>query len=239
MVRVAVAGGTGGIGRHIVEGILETKKHDVIVLSRSANCPQLETLGAKIIAVSYDDTSSLIRALSGVHTVISTIFSTDEKLVVAAQLALLDASIQVGAKRFAPSEFVTRAIPNNPIELYRPKWTVAEAVMRSGLEYTFFENGLFMNYLASGKPGIGYLQPLKFLWDVENCTARVPGDGSAYVVLTRGEDVGKFVGASLDLEKWPEVSRMRGDRRTLNEVVKLAETVRGKWVMVCSVRYAC
>lgn len=226
MVKVAVAGGTGGIGRHIVEGILEKKKHEVIVLSRGASCPELESQGAKIIAVSYDDTTSLINALAGVHTVISTIGGRDAWKPV--QLALLDASVKAGVRRFAPSEFVIRATADHPVELYRLKWPVSEAVMKSGLEYTFFENGVFMNYLASGTPGVGHLKPLKFIWDVENCTARIPGDGSSYVVFTCAEDVGKFVAASLDLEKWPEVSRMKGDTKTLNEVVKLAEKSRGK-----------
>ena len=99
------------------------------------------------------------------------------------------------------------------------------------MEVTFFECGLFMNYLASGTKGVGHLHPLKFIWDVENARVGVPGDGSAHVVLTRAEDVGKFVAASLELETWSEVSRMVGDRKTLNEVVKEAEAVRGTfWV---------
>lgn len=35
MVTVAVAGGTGGIGRTLVEAILASGKHDVKVLSRT------------------------------------------------------------------------------------------------------------------------------------------------------------------------------------------------------------
>jgi len=37
MVKVAVAGGTGALGRTIIEAILATKKHDVFVLSRSVS----------------------------------------------------------------------------------------------------------------------------------------------------------------------------------------------------------
>ena len=58
MVKVAVAGGTGALGLHIVEGILETKKHHVVVLSRSSSHPALEALGAQIAAVSYTDPAS-------------------------------------------------------------------------------------------------------------------------------------------------------------------------------------
>ena len=106
MVKVAVAGGTGTIGRHIVEGILAAKKHTVIVLSRSSSYPQLEALGAQIVAVSYSDPSTLAAALEGVHTVISTLSCRDPST----QLALLDASVKAGVKRFAPSEWTTREI---------------------------------------------------------------------------------------------------------------------------------
>ena len=228
MVRVAVAGGTGGVGLHIVEAIVETQLHEVIVLSRKTDDPHLRALGVTVRAVSYDDITSLVLALNGVHTVISTIAGLDENSLARPQLALLEAAIQAGVKRFAPSEFGVRATPDNPIEFYRPKWIVAEAVRKSGLEYTFFENGIFMNYLASGTEGVGHLQPLKFLVDLENYRATIPGDGSAFLVFTRVEDVGRFVAASLSLEKWPEYSEMRGDRKPLAEVLALAEAVRGE-----------
>ncbi|GJE97685.1 NAD(P)-binding protein [Phanerochaete sordida] len=228
MVKVAVAGGTGGIGLHIVEAIVATGKHEVVVLSRRASHPTLDALGVRIHAVSYDDHAALTAALAGVHTVISTIAGLDEASMVAPQLALLAAAQAAGVARFAPSEFAVRAIPDNPVEAYRLKWPVAEAVARSGLESTVFEAGIFMNYLASGTRGVGHLHPIRMLVDVEHATATLPGDGSAHIVYTRAEDVGAFVAASLDLPRWPAFSQMRGDRLTLNEVVRLAEEVRGK-----------
>ncbi|KIP02257.1 hypothetical protein PHLGIDRAFT_79394 [Phlebiopsis gigantea 11061_1 CR5-6] len=222
MVKVAVAGGTSSVGRHIVEEILATKKHTVVVLSRSASHAELQARGAHIAAVDYADPSSLAAALSGVHTVISTLAIRDPT----PQFALLDAAVKVGATRFAPSEWSMRSIPDNPIEWYRGKWAVAEAVRKSGLEYTIFENGLFMNYLAVGTPGLGHLNPERFLFDVEKCTAQIPGDGSHYLVFTRAEDVGKFVAASLELEKWPEYSQIIGQRLPLSEVLKLLEGAR-------------
>ncbi|GJE87286.1 aromatic alcohol reductase [Phanerochaete sordida] len=228
MVKVAVAGGTGGIGLHIVEGIVASGKHEVIVLSRRASHPALDALGVRMVAVSYDDRAALTAALQGVHTVISTIAGLDAASMVAPQLALLDAAKAAGVRRFAPSEFAVRAIPDNPVELYRLKWPVVEAVRASGLEYTIFEDGIFMNYLASGTAGVGHLHPITVMVDVEHATATVPGDGSAHIVYTRAEDVGAFVAASLDLPRWPEFSQMRGDRLTLNEVVRLSEEARGK-----------
>ena len=228
MVKVAVAGGTAGAGLHIVEAIAATGKHDVVVLSRKTEPSQVESLGAKLITVSYDDPASLLAALDGVHTVIVTINGFDTASTIEPQLALIDAALKAGVKRFAPSEFLTRSKPDDPISLFSLQWPVEEAVAKSGLEYTFFQNGIFMNYLASGTSGMGYLlKPYKFLFDMENCKAGLPGDGSRHVVYTQVEDVAKFVAESLDLAKWPEVSQMRGDRMTLNEILRLGEETRG------------
>lgn len=229
MVLVAVAGGTGGIGKHIVEAILATKKHDIVVLSRSPTHALLESKGVRIAAVSYTDPASLDRALQGVHTVITTIGGLDYDSWVTPQLALLDAAKRSGVKRFVPSDWSFRGLPNDPIVLYSYKAPVEEALKKSGLEYTSFELGQFMNYLASGTPGVGYLRPLKFILDVENCSGMIPGDGNKPIVMTRAEDVGAFVAATLELPKWPEVSRMAGDRLTYNEILALAEGIRGQF----------
>ena len=225
MVKVAIAGGTGGLGLHVVEGIVETGKHEVVVLSRNTTHPVLEKLGVPVIAVSYDNPVALTKALEGVHTVISTIAGL---ISAKTQLALLDAAVKAGVKRFAPSEFWARITgPDFPLAPFRPKWTVTEAVQESGLEYTLFEVGIFTNYFANGTPGIGHLFPFPFQFDVEHYKATLAADTSVYHVYTSVEDVGRFVAASLDLEKWPEVSQMQGDRKTVAEVLRLAEQVRG------------
>jgi nucleoside-diphosphate-sugar epimerase len=38
MVIVAVAGGTGAVGRNIVEALISQGKHEVIILSRTVCC---------------------------------------------------------------------------------------------------------------------------------------------------------------------------------------------------------
>jgi len=140
MVKVAVAGGTGGIGRHIVEGILATKRHNIVVLSRSSSNPHLEALGVQIAAVDYTNHASLVAALIDVHTVVSTIAAGDETFATS-QIALLRAAVEAGSKRFAPSEFAVRALPDEPISAYGYKSTVSNAVAKSGLEWTIFETG--------------------------------------------------------------------------------------------------
>jgi len=63
---------------------------------------------------------------------------------------------------------------------------------------------------------------------VENYTAILPGLGEDKVAFTEVNDVGRFVAASLDLPQWPKQLNMVGDKFTYNEVVVIAEKVRGK-----------
>lgn len=229
MVRVAIAGGTGSIGLYISRAILATQKHALVVLSRRKSHPELRSLGADIVAVDFTDPSSLVSALQGVHTVISATGMDPPETFVSSQLALLDAAVKAGAKRFAPSEWAIATMPNEPIQAYIPKHTVAERVAQSGLEYTIFENGIFMDYFATGTEGIGQLKPLSFVVDVEKGEAVIPGKGDNKVVFTSAGDVAAFVAASLDLETWPERSSMAGDVLSYNQVVEIAERVRGEW----------
>ena len=57
--------------------------------------------GVTWLAVNYDDQSELVRALRGIHTVLSFIQDPENK----SQKSLIDAAIVAGVKRFAPSEW--------------------------------------------------------------------------------------------------------------------------------------
>jgi nucleoside-diphosphate-sugar epimerase len=95
------------------------------------------------------------------------------------------------------------------------------------LEWTVFHIGFFMDYF--GMPNLpSYLAAIVVLIDISGNTAAIPGDGNTPITFTHTSDVGKFVAASIDLEKWDRVSVVIGDKMTVNEAVKLAEEVKGK-----------
>jgi nucleoside-diphosphate-sugar epimerase len=95
------------------------------------------------------------------------------------------------------------------------------------LEWTLFYNGYFMDFF--GMPNIpSYLPPYVMLMDIAENTAAIPGDGNKLVTFTHTSDVGKFVVASVDLEKWDRVSVIIGDKITMNEAVKLVEDTKGE-----------
>ena len=226
MVTVAIAGGTTGIGSNVVREILATNKHRVVVLSRSER-PALEEKGVLVRVVDYGSAQGLETALQGVHTVISCIWSFGPDFETS-QLALLKAAKHAGVKRFVPSDWATDQYDS--ISVYAAKATVWNAVKMSGLEYTRFINGIWMNLWGLGTPHneaealSGYVGP-PFLIDMKKRTALIPGDGSQKVVFTNMRDVGKFVAASLDLQHWDPDSRIVGDEKSYAEVVDLAESI--------------
>ncbi|MCJ1471954.1 hypothetical protein MMC13_000596 [Lambiella insularis] len=229
MVKVALAGASGGLGLTILKAILDSKRHEVILLSRGPK-PELSAKGVAVHPVDYKDHQSLFKALHGVHTVISAIAALDESLATS-QLALLEAAREVGAKRFAPSEFVgMKDLPLAAVDLYRAKVPVWEAVKASGLQYTNFATGIFMNCFVTGTPkgqeeALEGLRPWNFVVKIKQGNADIPGDGNKKVTFTTMGDVGRFVTAALDLEKWDEEMGMVGETASFNEVLALAERI--------------
>jgi hypothetical protein len=96
--------------------------------------------------------SSLASALSGVHIVISCLYTIDHNTTASAQLNLFTASQSAGVTRFAPSEFTYAKAGNTTMDWYAAKVVVWEEVVKSGLEYTAFRNGQFFTYLGHGSP---------------------------------------------------------------------------------------
>lgn len=72
---IAVAGGSGGLGRAIVEALKADGRYEVFVLARKAN-PEFEaSTGVTTLAVDYTDVASLAALFEAksVDTVISTL----------------------------------------------------------------------------------------------------------------------------------------------------------------------
>ncbi|KAJ7266398.1 hypothetical protein B0H12DRAFT_1099494 [Mycena haematopus] len=226
-MKVAIAGAATGVGRCIAESILNDGTHTVVILSRNA-IPALSERGAIVTTVSYDSQQSLVDALTGVHTVISAI--GDHSRSVDSQVALVHAAVAAKVTRFVPSGWSgTDGGKDDVVELYRFKQPVLDALRQSNLKWSHPENGIFLNYFASPSKGVATLKPLKFFIDVENCTATIPGDGNLKLSYTAVEDVGAFVAKALNSpEEWPQTLRIVGARITHNELVKIAEGVRGK-----------
>ncbi|RYN43803.1 hypothetical protein AA0113_g4190 [Alternaria arborescens] len=230
MVVIAIAGGANGLGRTIAETVLRQGKHQVKILSRSANPKLAAEIGCEIIAVDYDNIESMKKILeeNDVHTVISTIFLTtsakpQNNLVMAADASKV-------TKRFVPSIWgvpMTReqADAANFI-IGRVKSEGVEVLKKTSLEHTRFYVGFFLDYW--GYPHVPtHVTPLTMAVDMQNEFAALPGTGSTPISFIHTVDIAKFVAASLDLPQWDEESYILGDRLTWNDFVKTAEEVKG------------
>ncbi|KAI1267746.1 NAD(P)-binding protein [Xylariaceae sp. FL1019] len=228
---VAVAGGTSSIGRSIVEAIVETGKHEVIVLSRKPN-PELEdVLKVRFIAVDYFDHEGLVECLEDnkIHTLISamTFKPTNGAIPEVQLLTAADAS-----------KVTRRYVFNNwgcPLEdgdeLRMPVQAFKVEALKAlhqtkDLEHTQFYPGFFTDYWCM--PAVkSHIEAAAYVVDIPNSTAVIPGDGTTPVGFTHTLDVAKYVAAALDLEKWESEYNIVADKKTWNEFLPLFEDARG------------
>ncbi|OOF99367.1 hypothetical protein ASPCADRAFT_203135 [Aspergillus carbonarius ITEM 5010] len=231
MNTIAVAGGTGGVGKTIVETLLQERKYQVIVLTRGSPKDDPPLPRSQQVQINYDDIDSAAQTLDkhAIHTLISAIgIYSDETSK--SQLNLIQAAERSSAtKRFIPSEYsfiqTKDLLPVDPSIQY---WLdAAELLQKSGLSYTRITPGIFMDYWGMPKVRTN-LQPYVIGIDVANCWAAIPGDGNDKLSVTYTYDMATFIVKLLDLEEWPEFSVFVGDEITYNELLKLAEQVRGK-----------
>ncbi|KAG4440174.1 hypothetical protein IFR05_004319 [Cadophora sp. M221] len=230
MVKVAVAGGSGGVGRAIIDAFKQQTTHDFIILSRKDNPELSAEIGAKIIGIDYTDLASAKKTLEDneIHTVISAM-SVQSQEHSDAQIGLIRAAAASSCvKRFAPSEF---GIPYNETHIAEfPivgfKLAAIVELKKTHLEHTKITNGYFADYFGMPKFK-SYMSPIVLVLDIGHKVAAIPGSGNTPVVMTTTADVGKFVVASMGLEKWSETSFVVGDRKSFNDILAIAEKVTG------------
>ncbi|KAK4158961.1 isoflavone reductase [Cladorrhinum sp. PSN259] len=236
MAIVAVAGGTGNVGRAIVEAILATGKHQVKILSRKANPALSAEIGAPILEVDYSSVPSIVQVLEShkIDTLISTIamHSPDGtapheiELIRAADLSAVTTRLISSEWGIPVSESRVGTIPSVPHKL--AAWE--ELQKTTSLEYTVFHNGYFMDYWGiPNYPSYLARVPLVTWIDIAHNAAAIPGDGNVYSHFTHTSDVAKFVAASLDLARgtWEKRTFVYGDRLTWNQFLRLAEEAKG------------
>ncbi|KAK7403422.1 hypothetical protein QQX98_010788, partial [Neonectria punicea] len=106
MVKVAVVGGSSELAREVLDALIATQRHEIIALVRKdpSGFPSLP--GVKWVQTTYEDKSELIRLFEGIHTVLCfiTVHSDPGNET---QKRVIDAAVEAGVKRYAPSEWST------------------------------------------------------------------------------------------------------------------------------------
>ncbi|KAL2816215.1 hypothetical protein BDW59DRAFT_177444 [Aspergillus cavernicola] len=209
MVNVAVAGGTGGVGRTIIE-VLDSSHHQGFTFSRKPAENQEQTPNQSFITADYTNIPNLVTTLETleIHTVIST-FAVKGDSLATSQANLIEAvKISKYTKRFIPSGFAISSLQTLP----QPKdyFSALSTLQASNLEYAVFTNGIFLDYFAP--PGCSilesYLKPNVFVIDIANRVAAIPGDGDVPVWPQQGEEGFRVVGHEIS---WNRFVRMGED----------------------------
>ncbi|KAE9378972.1 NAD(P)-binding protein [Stipitochalara longipes BDJ] len=231
MVKIAIAGGSGQVGREVVDALVATKKHEIVILSRNVAAVDDNSSEIAWRTIDYNDKSSLVEALRGIHTVLSfTQLLADPENT--SQKNLIDASIAAGVKRFAPSEWGSASAIDMPwwagkdeIKEYLKKVNETEKV----LEYTLFQPGLFLEYLAYPYKTAKHLEPLNTMIDFQNRRAIVVEGHDAIMTYTSVNDLAAVIARAVDLDgEWPVIGGISGNRVPISKLLKIGEKVRGQ-----------
>ena len=148
-MKIAVTGGTGFVGRHLVRALL-SDRHEVVIVARGVDTRDTSILGAgaTFVAASTDDADSLRRAFAGCDSVAHFAginrelgAQTYERVHVRGTRAVVDAAGTAGVRRIAYLSFL-RARPDCGSAYHESKWAAEEIVRASGLDYTILKSGV-------------------------------------------------------------------------------------------------
>ena len=239
MVNIALAGGTSQVAREVLDALLASpSKHNITILSRGPQSTS-STFPSGITwrVVDYSSVASLTTALKGMHTVLSFIQLLSDPNQTA-QKNLRDACLAANVKRFAPSEYGSADLGHMP-------WWSGKQVIRDylaeintpheRLEYTLFQPGLFLDYLAYPHTTATHLQPLQTTFDFEHRRAILIQDHDPEMTFTTARDFAAVVALAVDLPDevvWPITGGIVGWKARSSEVVKLGERVRGTFLLL-------
>ena len=211
---IAVLGGTGNLGVHLVKGLAESSRGYVVkVLSGNESKAKKLFSGlsnVQVVKVDYEDAAALEQAFEGVDVVVSAVGVPG----LTPQPKYIDAAEKAGVKWFIPSEFGcdTQApyLKNEPVFGYKRK-SVDHIKSKKDMAYTVVATGFFFDEEQGGLLGI---KP-------KSREATIFGSESAKLTVTRRQDVGKYLA---EIIAHPEVSQNRtvrvgGDLTSQGEIL--------------------
>jgi NAD(P)H dehydrogenase (quinone) len=143
---IVVGGASGNLGRRVAELLLERVPPAEVVLS--TRTPEalgdFAARGAAVRFGDYDHPESLAEAFAGGKTLLL-ISATDLGLRVAQHRAAVDAAVAAGIERIAYTSGL-RPEPANPAAVVPSHQATEEALLQSGLAWTFLRNSLYADY---------------------------------------------------------------------------------------------
>ncbi|KAL8794744.1 MAG: hypothetical protein Q9195_002698 [Heterodermia aff. obscurata] len=231
---VAIAGGSGGLGRTLTCELCKDEEIHVYVLSRKSKPPLDLASNARWLEAPYDNIDELSKLLdsNSIDTVISTLTPSAPEVFLAQDNLILAASQSASVNRFIPSEWGIDSSLNDehlPLSFKTAKLSSLALLrqQRSRLSHTVVYNGYFMDYFGMPHCPSSMLPETPFI-DIAARKAAIPGSGHEPVSWTYTQDVAKYVRELVRSEDpWPAETLIEGDKVSLNEVLAIAEQARG------------
>ncbi|KAF2139476.1 uncharacterized protein K452DRAFT_352678 [Aplosporella prunicola CBS 121167] len=145
---IAVVGGSGTLGKPLLQALINSKAFNVTVLSRKSSTATFPD-AVNVVHVDYASLPDLTNALKGQDAVVSVLPTG----AIDTQIPLIEASIAAGVKRFIPSDFGGDI--GNPkaatLPVYQPNIAVhraleAQTQAHPEFTYTTIRNGVLLDW---------------------------------------------------------------------------------------------
>eukprot|EP00268_Persea_americana_P017918 TRINITY_DN18755_c0_g1_i1.p1 TRINITY_DN18755_c0_g1~~TRINITY_DN18755_c0_g1_i1.p1 ORF type:complete len:309 (-),score=56.97 TRINITY_DN18755_c0_g1_i1:483-1409(-) len=209
--KVLIIGGTGYIGKFIVEASAKSGRPTfALVRGGTVSDPAKASLiegfknsGVTLLHGDLYDHESLVKAIKQVDVVISTVGHGQ----LADQTKIIAAIKEAGnVKRFFPSEFgndVDRVHAVEPAKsAFATKAAIRRAVEAEGIPYTFVSSNFFAGYFVPTLGQVGATSPPRD-------KVVILGDGNPKAIFVKEGDIGTYTIKAVD------------DPRTLNKILYL------------------
>ncbi len=229
MNTVLIAGVTGMLGGLIAGHLLEQDGVDLRVLVRNsarddagkaAALDGLIARGATIVPGDVRDPASLDTATRGVDVVVSAL-QGGPSIIVDGQLALAEAAVGNGVRRFIPSDFALDlfAAPDGAPQ-FDMRRKVDALIDALPLEVVHVLNGAFMDMMLDPRTA--------GIVDLQNNTARLWGTGDEPFNLTTVDDTAHFTARlATDAADVSGVRTVSGAETTFNTIISETERLTG------------
>lgn len=148
MNKILVTGATGQMGSTVIQTLLKKMSpQQISVISRQEEkMAGLRSIGVNAFVGSYEDVASLEKAMDGADTVLL-ISSGDQGNRVQEHQNVVDTAKRCGVQNIAYTSRALRDRTTLQNKLMQDHFDTEDYIMGSGLNYTIFQNGLYMEFL--------------------------------------------------------------------------------------------
>lgn len=149
-----VTGGSGHLGRRVLELLLEAKVGKLVTTTRTpAKVADLAAQGVEVRAADFDNPTTLTAAFAGVDRLllISTDAVGDSGQRLAQHRAAIAAAVEARVKHVLYTSFV-RTEPGNPAVVADDHYQTEQALAASPLDWTILRNNLYADLFLMSLP---------------------------------------------------------------------------------------